>query len=245
MFERKDTRPAGGLIESYPPPKYHGMIIDSPNVAYFGKPAEWDNGTIVYPDSFSRGAAQDINNSGQIVGYDWNDSLLDSAFIWDGNNIQELGTLGGDESYAYAINELGQVVGKAQDANGDMGAFLWENGVMTDLGITGYANDINESGQIVGTKTGFTTTENNAFLIDQGVELNLCVLTDCTASGWTRLLDATAINDRGDIVGVGYLDNWPYQSYQHAFLISAVPVPAAVWLFGTGLLALLGLARRK
>ena len=31
----------------------------------------------------------------------------------------------------------------------------------------------------------------------------------------------------------------------HAGNVGAVPVPAAVWLFGSGLIELLGLARRK
>jgi len=36
-----------------------------------------------------------------------------------------------------------------------------------------------------------------------------------------------------------------YDGVQYGFNISAVPVPAAVWLFGSGLVGLLGLARRK
>ena len=35
----------------------------------------------------------------------------------------------------------------------------------------------------------------------------------------------------------GFIDSWGYAT--------AVPVPAAVWLFGTGLIALIGVARRK
>jgi len=38
-----------------------------------------------------------------------------------------------------------------------------------------------------------------------------------------------------------YLSAWAVRSGD----VSAVPVPAAVWLFGSGLLGLLGLARRK
>lgn len=39
--------------------------------------------------------------------------------------------------------------------------------------------------------------------------------------------------------GQGYIETW------NATLISAVPVPAAVWLLGSGLLGLVGVARRK
>lgn len=36
-----------------------------------------------------------------------------------------------------------------------------------------------------------------------------------------------------------------YTSYSSGFYVEAVPVPAAVWLFGSGLIGLVGLARRK
>jgi hypothetical protein len=39
----------------------------------------------------------------------------------------------------------------------------------------------------------------------------------------------------------GVFDN----SISDAFTVSAIPVPAATWLFGSGLLALIGIARRK
>ena len=39
--------------------------------------------------------------------------------------IQDLGTLGGTESRAYGINELGQVVGEAKTSTGQWHAFLW------------------------------------------------------------------------------------------------------------------------
>src|SRR4249919_1854436 len=73
--------------------------------------------------------------------------------------ITDLGTLGGSESYAAAINAKGQVVGWANTkAKGPYGeiehAFLWENGRMRDLGTLGGRNSnalaINERGQIVG-----------------------------------------------------------------------------------------------
>ncbi len=63
--------------------------------------------------------------------------------------IQDLGTLGGANSYAYGVNQLGQVVGVSDAADGTQHAFVWQNGVMTDLGV-GQACGINDSGQVVG-----------------------------------------------------------------------------------------------
>jgi len=64
--------------------------------------------------------------------------------------------------------------------------------------------------------------------------------------------DFGLIND----IGSGYtqflLDTNPFAGIQYEFdiygndpLVSAVPVPAAVWFFGSGLLGLIGIARRK
>jgi hypothetical protein len=48
------------------------------------------------------------------------------------------------------------------------------------------------------------------------------------------------------INGVNPLENWAfmYQDYTITYP-SSVPLPAAAWLFGSGLLGLIGVARRK
>ncbi len=74
----------------------------------------------------------------------------------------DLGTLGGPESVAMGLNESGQVVGWAMiDGCTAQGhpcrrAFLWEDGVMTDLGLLAgdeesVARAINDAGFVVGT----------------------------------------------------------------------------------------------
>jgi probable HAF family extracellular repeat protein len=83
------------------------------------------------------------------------------AYIVDSNGkgLTELGTLGGDSSYALGINDAGQVVGWSYTAERDRHAFITgPSGVgMTDLGTLGgsnsYANGINDSGQVVGGPT--------------------------------------------------------------------------------------------
>jgi probable HAF family extracellular repeat protein len=85
--------------------------------------------------------------------------------------MQDLGTLGGKFSYAYGINEAGQVVGGAYLAdNVTEHAFLWTKTTgMQDLGALGgtfsAAGGINASGQIAG---GYTSSANvtSAFIWD-------------------------------------------------------------------------------
>ena len=105
--------------------------------------------------------------------------------------MTDLGTLGGDQSRAYAVNDAGQVVGVAQMTSRDYHAFLWKSGVMTDLGTLGggysAAYGINEAGQIVGESDG------HAFLWDSGVMRDLGSLGPYSA--------AYGINEAGQIVG--------------------------------------------
>ncbi|HMP75315.1 MAG TPA: Ig-like domain-containing protein [Kiritimatiellia bacterium] len=69
--------------------------------------------------------------------------------------VRDLGTLGGANSRAYAVNEQGWVVGEAETREGHLRAFLWtpESG-MQDLGACGgeisRAYAINERGHVAG-----------------------------------------------------------------------------------------------
>ena len=54
---------------------------------------------------------------------------------------------------AYAINERGQVVGYGSDGTRS-GAFVWEDGVLTVLGLDATPVDINNRGHIIGNAAG-------------------------------------------------------------------------------------------
>src|SRR5262249_33701218 len=54
--------------------------------------------------------------------------------------VTDLGTLGGNASVAFGINNAGVISGGANVANGDQHPFLWRDGKMTDLGGLGGGN---------------------------------------------------------------------------------------------------------
>jgi probable HAF family extracellular repeat protein len=102
-----------------------------------------------------------INSRGQVAGVS---NLAGDTnfhtFLWaEDSGMQDLKTLPGDvNSGAFGLNDQGAVVGGSCDVNFNCRAFLWENGVMTDLnslvapGSTPlylvFGNDINSRGEI-------------------------------------------------------------------------------------------------
>jgi probable HAF family extracellular repeat protein len=189
--------------------------------------------------------AQDINARGQIVG--WSDQGLDNprAFVYTppsatptpaprhwfltqlgkhvtnsgrGGAMRDLGTLGGDSSFATGINDSGQIVGAA-DVTNDFGehAFLYSGGKMHDLGTLpggnlSFAEDINARGQIVGRAAirGFDESSSHAFLYAGGTMHDLGTL------GGTYS-DALAINVHGQVVGLAATNGGSPLS-PHAFI---------------------------
>jgi probable HAF family extracellular repeat protein len=124
----------------------------------------WQNGALTDLGNLggTESAPSDINNRGQVVGASFlPGDTTTHAFLWTkSNGMQDVGTLPGDFStLAKGINDKGQVVGQSCDIDGNCRAFLWQNGVMTDLntlvpggGSTLFlfeAFDINSRGQFV------------------------------------------------------------------------------------------------
>ena len=192
----------------------------------------FDLGTLGGNDSI----ANAINNWGQVAGGALNtipDPYAASVFFVPGvtqvhafrwttsQGMQDLGTLGGTDSFAFLINELGQIAGLSftnTTVNSSTGyptldPFLWENGKMLDLGTLGgtfgQANGLNNRGQVVGFSDLAEDSTEHPFLWSECEGMK-----DLGTLGGT-FGHADFINDAGDVVGFATIAN---DQTGHAFL---------------------------
>ena len=134
--------------------------------------------------------------------------------------VTDLGTLGGTQSFAYAINDNGQVVGLSRLAgDADIHAFLYSKGKMTDLYplnsqdvVTVGPTSINNAGQIA-SGVIFDGIYYPAIYNSKTGEIStLGSLGGVTSYGFNGV--ATSINNIGQAAGYSYLD----RNNRHAFL---------------------------
>ncbi len=203
-----------------------------------------DLGTLIGGPAATGGTsmASAINGLGQVVG--WSETALGGVHgiivtpedsdgdgapdLWfrdddlDGVNdlMVDLGTLGGADSRAFYVNDLGQVVGESTTVLGEMHGFLWAAAQgMSDLGVLGglvefssSASHVSDSGQVVGQSTTDMGEIHAYQRTAEGAMEDLGTLGGLLES-WS---DARAVNEGGQVVGTSLSDG----GQEHAFLWS-------------------------
>ena len=194
---------------------------------FLGHTVDWRNGRLT-----DLGALPGVNNSGPIwisdsgliAGISQNgviDPLTGNpefrAVLFEAGSVIDLGTLGGNESGAFGVNDRGQAAGCAANTVTDSfgfcfgvpeqrRAFLWQDGAMRDLGTLGgpdaLAEFVNDRGQVAGWSlldstpnpaTGIPTQ--HPFLWQNGV------MKDLGTIGGTAVFEINNLNRRGQVVG--------------------------------------------
>ena len=153
-----------------------------------------------------------VNDSGMVVGTanignGWH------GFRWKAGAVTDLGTLGGTDSNARAINGDGVVVGWSMRSDGMQRAVAWTPNGIVDLGSLldggcSVANGINSAGLIVGSSCTAAAGVRAARFRAPGQ------IDDLGGFGGTTI--ALAVNDSGLIVGYSYLPNGAYHGFVYS-----------------------------
>lgn len=156
-----------------------------------------------------------INNSGTIVGDSNN-----AAFVYDNGTMSIVKRL--SARTAYAVNDLGDVVGLLEMVRGggphNDNGFLFSDNQLIDIGtLDGDSNSvsmpfgINRARQIVGVAWKNGNSEQRAFLWENGVFTELPLL-EPPAGYDIHYSLATAINNRGEIIGESNASMFVYRN---------------------------------
>jgi probable HAF family extracellular repeat protein len=161
-----------------------------------------------------------INDHGQVIGvsgdcvspnFNGNSGITPlHAVLWQHGTATYLKTLGGSWAFPWAINSKGQVAGQSETMNdATIDAFLWQDGVMTDLGVVSgdvgsFAFGLNDRGQVVGGSVSQNSAR--AFLWQNGVMTDLNTLVT-PGSSPLYLVFGNDINSQGEIAAFAFDQN--------------------------------------
>jgi probable HAF family extracellular repeat protein len=165
-------------------------------------------------NGFDGSFGEDVNDAGTAVGTLVHEPHGSAPFVYENGVLTVLPSVPtAAETTANAINDAGLIAGQTFDP---LGIVLWDGSswqpIPTPALFIPEIRDMNDCAEIVGAHHPEQFFKPHAFLISDGagVDLNSQIP---AGSGW-RLGVATAINDAGEIVGVGR-----HNGIQRAFLL--------------------------
>lgn len=172
--------PGGAVSDTASAINASGTIVGYADGASGPVAVKWNGTTASLLPALNWGSnARGINDAGVIVGTVnlTSDNSRGTAAEWKGNNLVQLGSLGGSLSQAYAINNQGQVVGMSTDAAGTSYATLWNGTTAINLNaylppamaqagwVMSEADAINNNGWIAGDIYNASTMQDDVFLL--------------------------------------------------------------------------------
>ena len=195
-----------------------GQVVGTAEAADGGlRPFLWnpDGGGMIgleTPPCPGEARATAINNHGRIAGYWYCTDGGYRAFSWENGQLMALPPLdgGGENSTAYGINDLGQIVGTAvvPDNSHYRAAVVWSDGGVVLLAPaptyhTDYtATGINENGEMVGWEYYTGSSFSSTAVLWKGGKLEVLPRPGTSQSAISGPQEqANAINDLGLIVG--------------------------------------------
>jgi hypothetical protein len=182
-------------------------------------------------------SANGINDLGQVVG-----AYSAGAFFYNGSSFTTISVPGSTSTTANGLNNLGEIVGSYTIGSQTFG-FLDNSGVFTTIFVPGSLSTsvfgINNLGELVGSYTDVLGS--HGFVYDNGV------FTKFDAPGATSSPDGPSthgmgINDYGVVAGYQASSSGGQASI---FVATPVPEPETLGLFGTGVMVLAGVVRRR
>ncbi len=198
-------------------------------------------------------AARAINNNGLIAG---NTTGKNSShlLLWQGTSLSVTIPISSGLGSVNGLNNAGQMVGHIENKQGSRSAFLWQDGVLSNLGTLGgssaEANDINDKAQIVGGASTSNNLSSHAFLWEDGEMQDLGGLGEV----FTATSKANSINNLGMVVGQAQLGEEEHAvlwqdgqifdlnillspASEWELLLSANSINDNGWIAGTGLIS--------
>lgn len=167
------------------------------------------------------GGASGLNSAGQIL-LDYFPLVSSGlpyfvhAAIWQNNQITDLGTLGGNRTFASAINPSGEVTGYSYTASNVTQAFVYSNGTMTSLaGVPGVlasaqysdSEGVSDSGVVAGTYSGGTGSSMRSYIYANGQTTDIGTLGGSST-------DVYSVAANGDVLG----ESQTASGVEHAFV---------------------------